>query len=420
MSSIGTLWTYPEQERGRIIRAAAAFGGLSVDIPADYKHFEDNKKPEYLSKFPAGKIPAFESKDGFTLFEGAAIARHVAGLAPNSGLLGADAKEAALVDQWAHYAESEVFGPAIQYYLVVKGIIQPYSKPLQTFFVERANKGLQLLEDHLATRTFFVGERITLADLSVAAYVGRAGTFLLGAEERSKFPNVFRHLDTIANQSSTKDIFLPLNLVDKPLQFTPPAKEKKDAKPAAAPKAEKKPKAKAADDDDDEPLVPAEAKAKNPLDELPPSSMTFDAWKRAYSNMETRGAGGAIEWFYQNFDAQGYSVWRMDFKYNEELTQTFMSSNQITGFFNRLEANRKHLFASVGVLGEANNNMITGIIIVRGQDAKTAVECAPDWESYEFTKLDIADAAQKEFFEAALAWDLEVDGKKWVDGKNFK
>lgn len=108
----------------------------------------------------------------------------------------------------------------------------------------------------------------------------------------------------------------------------------------------------------------------------------------------------------------------MDFKYNEELTQTFMSSNQITGFFNRLEANRKHLFASVGVLGEANNNMITGIIIVRGQDAKTAVECAPDWESYEFTKLDIADAAQKEFFEAALAWDLEVDGKKWVDGKN--
>jgi hypothetical protein len=28
-------------------------------------------------------------------------------------------------------------------------------------------------------------------------------------------------------------------------------------------------------------------------------------------------------------DYKGFSAWRVDFKYNEELTQTFMSSNQI-------------------------------------------------------------------------------------------
>jgi len=33
-----------------------------------------------------------------------------------------------------------------------------------------------------------------------------------------------------------------------------------------------------------------------------------------------------------------------------------------------------------------------------------------------FEKLDI-NGAGKAFFEAALAWDLEIDGKKWVDGK---
>jgi Elongation factor 1 gamma, conserved domain len=33
------------------------------------------------------------------------------------------------------------------------------------------------------------------------------------------------------------------------------------------------------------------------------------------------------------FDPQGFSVWRVDFKYPEELTQVFMSSNQIGGFF---------------------------------------------------------------------------------------
>jgi hypothetical protein len=37
---------------------------------------EDNKKPEFLAKFPLGKIPAFEGANGFNLAEGAAIARY--------------------------------------------------------------------------------------------------------------------------------------------------------------------------------------------------------------------------------------------------------------------------------------------------------------------------------------------------------
>src|SRR5882672_2277402 len=69
-----------------------------------------------------------------------------------------------------------------------------------------------------------------------------------------------------------------------------------------------------------------------------------------------------------SFDKEGFSVWRVDFKYNSELTQVFMSSNQIGGFFNRLEASRKYLFGSVGVLGTANDSIISGALILRGQD----------------------------------------------------
>lgn len=54
----------------------AAYGDLKLDVPADYKHFEDNKKPEFLSKFPHGKVPAFEGKDGFLLTEQYAITRY--------------------------------------------------------------------------------------------------------------------------------------------------------------------------------------------------------------------------------------------------------------------------------------------------------------------------------------------------------
>jgi elongation factor 1-gamma len=120
-----------------------------------------------------------------------------------------------------------------------------------------------------------------------------------------------------------------------------------------------------------------------------------------------------------SFDPNGFSIWRCDFKYNEELTQTFMSSNQIGGFFNRLEASRKYLFGSVGVLGVTGDSVISGVLIARGPDIKPVVDVAPDWESYDFKPLDVkGNEDDKSFFEAALAWDLEINGKKWVDGKN--
>lgn len=94
MASIGTLYTTPEQGSGKRvripnllsvyarltaksqIRAVAALNGLKIDLPEHYVHFEDNKKPEFLAKFPHGKIPAFDGADGFKLFESAAIARY--------------------------------------------------------------------------------------------------------------------------------------------------------------------------------------------------------------------------------------------------------------------------------------------------------------------------------------------------------
>jgi len=108
----------------------------------------------------------------------------------------------------------------------------------------------------------------------------------------------------------------------------------------------------------------------------------------------------------------------VDFKYNNELTQVFMSSNQIGGLFNRLEASRKYLFGSVGVLGTANNSIITGVLILRGQEVEPVVSVAPDWESYDYKKLDLSNDDDKKYFEGSLSWDLEVDDKKWADGKN--
>lgn len=102
-----------------------------------------------------------------------------------------------------------------------------------------------------------------------------------------------------------------------------------------------------------------------------------------------------------------------------------MSSNLIGGFFNRLEASRKYLFGSVGVLGTTNDSLIEGAFILRGQDAHPVVSVAPDADSYDFKKLNVFnDENDKKFFEAALAWDLVEEkeggapGRAWADGKN--
>ncbi len=157
------------------------------------------------------------------------------------------------------------------------------------------------LNEHLSTRTFFVGERITLADIFIASLIQKAVAVTVDAELRAKLPHLIRNFETVVNQPKLIEVFGKTEYAEKAIQFVPPPKEKKPAAPApaAAPKAEKKPKAKPVDDDEDDNLVPEEPKVKNPLDDLPKSTFNLEDWKRAYSNKETRGAGGAIEWFYE-------------------------------------------------------------------------------------------------------------------------
>jgi elongation factor 1-gamma len=276
-------------------------------------------------------------------------------------------------------------------------------------------------------QTYCVGERITLADIFLVTALNNAFSGKVDKAARDNLPNLVRFVTTINNHPKLAHIFDNGNPEWTDVQSKPPvpvkekAKEPKPAAPAAAaaPKAEKKPKKKEEDEEEDDGnLVPEEPKEKNPLDDLPKSAFNLEEWKRQYSNLDTRKE--ALPWFYEKFDAQGFSIWRVDFKYNEELTLTFMSSNQIGGFFNRLEGSRKYLFGSMGVLGKSNDSVITGVIVCRGDDFKPVMNVAPDWESYAYKAIDLSNTADKEFFEGAMAWDLVVDGKEWADGKNFK
>lgn len=118
------------------------------------------------------------------------------------------------------------------------------------------------------------------------------------------------------------------NFIDEAMKYQPPKKEPAPKK-EQTPKKEQAPKPKAkeaADEAEEEEEKPA-PKPKHPLEALGKAEMILDDWKRKYSNEDTRSV--ALPWFWEKYKPEEYSLFRVDYKYNDELTHTFMSSNLI-------------------------------------------------------------------------------------------
>ncbi len=334
-------------------------------------------------------------------------------------LLGKTKADYATILQWMSWANTELLPALGSWFRPLIGR-DVYNKKASEDSEKKAEAVLSFLEVTLSRKTFLVGQRLTLADLVVAAHLARGFEFVLGSDWRIAHPNAARYFTTIVHQHIYRDVAGDVKLVEEPVKYTPPKKEEKPKAEKAKvekPKVEKK--SKKEEEEEEEELVPPEPKARHILESVSAGNLTLDEWKRTYSNEETREV--ALPWFWEHFDSEHYSLWKVEYKYNDELTLTFMSSNLIGGFFSRLEASRKYIFGCMSVYGESNDSVIAGAFVIRGQDAKAAFDVAPDYESYEFTKLDLNN---KSFVEDQWSWDrpLVVGDKTYehADGKVFK
>ena len=79
---------------------------------------------------------------------------------------------------------------------------------------------LTVLNEHLKPRTYLVGERLTLADISVAADLLLAYQHVLDANFRETFVNVNRWFETIVNQPNFKSVTGEVKLCDKAAEFS--------------------------------------------------------------------------------------------------------------------------------------------------------------------------------------------------------
>merc|ERR1719312_933360 len=115
-------------------------------------------------------------------------------------------------------------------------------------------KVMETLNQHLLTRTYLVGERISQADISVVCNLKMLYTHVMDSAFRSAYPNVNRWFMTCVNQFEFKNVLGKVTLCEKMAQFDGKkyneiyGKEKKDAgkkdKKAAQPKAKKEQKPK--------------------------------------------------------------------------------------------------------------------------------------------------------------------------------
>ena len=228
------------------------------------------------------------------------------------------------------FANSEVLPSIVRAFRPLVGR-DPYNKRHVDDSLQATNKAVGVLDQHLLVNTYLVGERITLADLFAAGLVSRGFQYFFDKKWRVDHPNVTRWYETVHNQPVYSAVVEKLQFIDEAMKNQAPKqapKEKKEQKeqPKAAPKAAPKPKAKEPEDDEEEEAAPA-PKPKHPLEALPKPTLALDDWKRKYSNEETREV--ALPWFWENFNPEEYSLWKVDYKYNDELTMTFMTANLI-------------------------------------------------------------------------------------------
>lgn len=158
--------------------------------------------PAHLALNPNGRVPVLDD-DGFVLWESHAIMAYLCDQTPGQTLLPTDPRGRADVLRWmfwnTHHLSIGV--STLRRERVVKKILgQGDPDPVEVARGEGLVRQFgAILDDHLATRTWIAGERLSLADLSIASELTAWGPASLPLDDCR---HVKAWLDRIASRPS--------------------------------------------------------------------------------------------------------------------------------------------------------------------------------------------------------------------------
>jgi glutathione S-transferase len=201
--SLPKLFDYPASANCYKVRL------LLAQLGAEYEHVRvdifdgDTLTDEYEELNPHRSTPVFQLPDGRPLIESNAILWY---LASGTELLPDEPAAQAEVVRWLIYEQADVM-PAIGglRFRLITGRFTADSQEA-TARRENAHEVLRILDEHLSSRVFLVGERYSIADIAVFAYSHTAPE---AGIELTSYRSFRDWLDRVAAQPNFVDDLAP-------------------------------------------------------------------------------------------------------------------------------------------------------------------------------------------------------------------
>ncbi len=186
---------YDSQTSGNCYKARLLLHRLGIPferIAVDTRH-KEGRSPLLGDKNPALRVPVLQLDDGRHLAESNAILWF---LADGTDYLPTEAFERATVLQWMFFEQYD-HEPniAVVRHRTLLGHLDDYPDTAER--QDRGYAALGAIETHLEERTFFVGERASIADISLYAYTHVADE---GGFDLSRYPAINVWLARVAAQ----------------------------------------------------------------------------------------------------------------------------------------------------------------------------------------------------------------------------
>ena len=170
-----------------------------LNLPVEWIHVnileKETRTAEFLARNPNGRIPLLELEDGVLLAESNAILHY---LAEGSALLPDDRLARAQVLQWMFFEQysHEPFIATARYIVRYLGRPAEHEERLQQKMLP-GYQALDVMEQHLKGRLFFVGGRYSIADIALYAYTHVAHE---GGFDLTKYTAVRAWIDRVRAQ----------------------------------------------------------------------------------------------------------------------------------------------------------------------------------------------------------------------------
>ena len=368
--------------------------------------WEDAETRKTLTpKSPTGTFPFLETTEGI-LSESRAIENYLA-LKHRPELLGENDYEKAQVRQWSDFAIFEIGYCAKEIVYPIFGW-KNYCKESADKANNRLKEFMRTLDAHLKDKDFVMGSRLTLADVTLFRELKYFFQLVFPKGLRDKvFPNTTKWFQRMAETEEVKKVYGKILLCNQPLK--PFIKEEKQEK-----KPEKRPE-KHEDTKKEEP--PKEKKKVNPLDELPPSKLELESFKRAFLNNKDKE--DAMNKFWEIYDPEGYSLWWVEYQnLPSECKILYRTSNSKGMFLQKCDAVRRYAFAVHGVYGVENDYKVRGMWMFRGKEIPQEMKDNDLYEYLTFRRIDINNPQDKQLvpdYWTKLDENDEVEGRKCTD-----